>query len=235
MEAPRSRYAALARHLEALASETRLELLHDLTTPHAIHEIRVQPAQPRGDENPERALSRQAITRHITHLQGVGLIRRLREGPKERGDEYVVNHERLFALVDEIRTLARIRPRLDQPLEPGRTIDHRGARPRELPPPPRLVLAFGRDEGVGWSLAGAAGSRWRIGRGAACEIRLDYDPFLSVEHCALSRDPRGFVLTDAGSRNGTSVNWTRLPDSGSHVLAAGDLIIAGRCVLAFQP
>jgi DNA-binding transcriptional ArsR family regulator len=228
-----SRFADLARNLEALASETRLELLHALRHPTVLQDIRVAPSLTRGTENPDRALSRQAVARHLEQLQAFGLVRRAHDDER-RADVYVLNHERVFAVVDEMRALARLRPVLDVPIEPGETVD-RGQGAAELPAGPRLLLAYGRDEGVAFALDRPPGARWRIGRGPECEVCLDYDPYLSTEHCIVARTSDAFTIQDAESRNGTWVNWVRLAAAESRPLAPGDLVTAGRTLLVFQP
>lgn len=229
-DAPDRRYAALAEHLEALASPTRLDLLATLRTPRAVSEIRVMPTHSREGENPDRPLSRQGIQRHLDTLLDAGLVERLPDDARARGDAFVLNHERLFALVDEIRSLARLRP--VAAARPRETLDGPASKRASLPEPPRLLVAYGRDDGVAYPLDGKPGAAWRIGRSAACEIRLDYDPYLSQEHARVTRSPSGFELEDAGSRNGTLLNWE--PVEGKRALRSGDLVTVGRCVLVLQ-
>lgn len=227
-----SPYAALATHLGALASETRLELLHALRTPSPLHKIRVGASLSREGERSDRSLSRQAVSRHLDQLLDAGLLNRLPATVPGTGDEFVLNHERLFALVDELRGLSRLRP-VTGPPEPGETMDAQVGEVR-LAPRPRLMVAYGRDDGATYSLA-SSGTRWRIGRGAGCDIRLDYDPYLSTEHCALERRGDGFAVEDLGSRNGTFVNGVAVARGAWFPLTSGDLLTAGRSVLAFQP
>jgi DNA-binding transcriptional ArsR family regulator len=230
---PRS-YASLARNLEALGSEPRLELLRALRRPQIVSDIRItQASAEEGDRG--RVISRQGITRHLDVLLDAGLVSRAPSESKAHGDTYVLNHERLFAIVDEIRGLARLRPILSKPAEPGETMDKAQAAELKLPPTPRLLVAYGRDDGVAHGLAGLAGTKWRIGRAATCEICLDYDPYLSAEHCVVERAEGAFLLRDAGSRNGTWVNWVRLRPDAPRVLAPGDLVAVGRSLLVFQP
>lgn len=161
-----------------------------------------------------------------------GLVRRTR-GPAPRGDVYELNHERLFALVDDIRQLSRLRPleRRDVAVE---TILHAEEPTLRLPLEPRLLVAYGREEGVGFPLHGPPGSRWTLGRAAKCEIRLDYDPFVSATHATIERSPAGFDLVDLQSRNGTLVDWSRLPSGGRARLRPGSVLLVGRSVLVFQ-
>jgi tetratricopeptide (TPR) repeat protein len=52
------------------------------------------------------------------------------------------------------------------------------------------------------------GSRMVVGRGEACDLRLT-DGLVSRRHIELVSGPRGVVLRDLGSNNGTRVNGTR--------------------------
>lgn len=227
------RFGALAARLDLLASPTRLEILHALRTSRHLSEIRVLPSLSREGENPERSLSRQGIQRHLEKLVEAGLVLRVPDVGGAQGDGFVLAHEHLFAMVDEIRGLAKLRrARGIDALGPtrGREADDR----RSLPPRPRLVVAYGRDDGVAFALNASPGGRWRIGRGASCEVSLDYDPFASTEHCVIERTGSGFQILDSGSRNGTLLNWEEIPRGRARKLASGDLVGVGRSVLAFQ-
>lgn len=232
---PERRFGVLAEHLETLSSPVRLELLHALRTPKALHEIHVGLPVRRDGEVVERPITRQSIARHLTRLQNTGLVRRIPGDEKAKGDTYSINHERLFALVDELRTLAKLRPIFLDPNLFGETIDQRSLAEARLPTGPRLLVAYGRDDGISYGLAGPVGAAWRIGRAPGCEVQLDYDPYLSMENSLVEREAKGFVVRDLRSHNGTWVNWVRLPPSGSRPLAPGDLLTVGRSMLVFQP
>lgn len=228
-------FRLLARNFEVLASEPRIELLHRLRTPRLIHEIRLE-APEAGLGRAGRPLSRQAISKHLRQLLSNELVHRIPRGPRARGDTYVLNHQRLFALVDEMRNLSKLQPALSDPAAVGQTVPGERAGTGKLPAPPRLLVAYGRDDGVAFGLNRPVGSRWRIGRAKDCEIRLDYDPYISSHHATLDRaGPHEFVLTDGASRNGTWINWARLPPGGSRALEPASLITVGRSVLVLQP
>lgn len=229
---PSEELGTLARHLEALSSETRLEILRSLRTPRALHEIRVTPSLSRAGESPARPMSRQGVARHLEQLMDLGLVRRAPEG-SGRVERYVLSHERVFALVDAMRSLTRLRPITDVPKDA--TLVGASAARTTLPDLPRLVLAYGRDDGTGFGLAGEAGARWTIGRAPTCEIRLDYDPYLSGENAVIERTRDAYTLRDEpGSQNGTWVNWVRLKPNEVRPLRAGDVILVGRSLLVFQ-
>lgn len=223
-------FAALARHLEALSAPTRLEILHLLRTPKALHEIRVRPS--REDVPADRAISRQAVTHHLEMLRRAGLVQRTAD-PRGKGDAFVLNHERLFALVDEIRGLAKLRT-FGEPASMGETLDRRESGTIRLPDPPRLLVTYGRDDGVAFALPKESGESALIGRAPSCEIRLEYDPFLSGENTIVERQGNAFRVRDLGSKNGTAVNWQGLEPGRTHLLRSGDVLTVGRSLLTFQ-
>jgi DNA-binding transcriptional ArsR family regulator len=229
-----SKYGALAAHLETLASETRLELLHALRVPRTLSEIRVGATLTRGDESPDRPLARQSVAHHIDQLVRQGLVVRVPGEGSGRGDTYVLNHERLFALVDEMRSLAKLRPVTDPVAEPSRTAERVEDLAAALPEGPRLLVAYGRDDGRAFGLTGPVGKQWRLGRSSACEVCLDYDPYSSSVHALVVRDGDGYTVIDQGSRNGTAINWILLPPQQPRRLRAGDVLTVGRTVLVFQ-
>ncbi len=229
------RFAALAQHFEILASEPRLEILHALRTPRPLSDIRVAAGLTREGESPDRPLSRQAVTRHLDALLDAGLVKRLDRGaPTTRGDPFVINHERLFALVDDMRHLAKLRTAERESGAVAQTLAREDDAARPRVPLPRLVVAYGRDDGEAFPLAGDVGTRWRVGRAPTCEIRLDYDPYSSSENSIIERAPEGFVIRDAGGRNGTWLDWDRLPPRAARPLAGGSVIGVGRSVLVLQ-
>jgi DNA-binding transcriptional ArsR family regulator len=223
-----ARYAELAAHLEALASPTRLELLHTLRTPTALGDIRVAASLTREGERPERPLARQSVSHHLEQLAAQGLVQQVEAGGK---DAYVLNPQRLFALVDEIRGLAKLRPLLPPPGEEA-TLAQPGSPRTSLPPLPRLLVAYGREDGAAFALEGPG--PWRIGRNSACEVPLDHDPFASGEHALVARDGAGFAVRDLRSRNGTWLDWERLRPEAVLPLRPGGVLTVGRSVLVLQ-
>jgi DNA-binding transcriptional ArsR family regulator len=220
-------FAGLADQLGALASAPRLALLHALRTPRELHEIRI--AAP----GTARPLSRQTVTHHIEQLQEVGLVVRL-ESPGH-GPQYLLDHARLFGIVDGLRQLARIRPLLMREVVPEGTMPGPPVEEPPLPAEPRLAVAYGREDGAGFSLAGRVGARWRLGRSAPCEIRLDHDPYASSANAVIERTAVGFVLGDLpGNRNGTWLNWSRLGSGAAVPLESGDVVTVGRTHLVFK-
>jgi pSer/pThr/pTyr-binding forkhead associated (FHA) protein len=69
-----------------------------------------------------------------------------------------------------------------------------------------------------------------IGRGKANVIVLLADPRVSLRHATVERTAEGWLLRDAGSRNGTWVNGERV---GEHLLGDGDQLQLGETLLLF--
>src|SRR5205823_2289398 len=88
---------------------------------------------------------------------------------------------------------------------------------------PRLVLhgASPRVKGLRWE----SDVRLRIGRSTSLEVVID-DPSVSRQHAEITHTPRGWLLRDLGSRNGTYLNKT--PVKGDEQLVrANDLLTLG--------
>jgi hypothetical protein len=75
--------------------------------------------------------------------------------------------------------------------------------------------------------------RVTIGRGAQCDIALDWDGHVSQVHAELTRMAGGWVIADDGlSRNGTFVNGERV--SGRRRLRAGDTVRCGVTSMSYR-
>jgi len=223
----------LAAALDVLASPTRLALLRNLRTPKTLREVRVHVAEEPDD--PSRPITRQTVRKHLDRLMGIGAVTTL---PAERdyGDTvaYVLNHQALFALSEEFRQLALLRP-ASEPR--GATV---AATPHAAGPEltgPCLVLVKGLEEGRTYDLTPpAAGTRaWVIGRRRGLDVSLDFDPFLSTENAVVEWREGTHVLQDLpDSRNGTALNFQPLPKGERRSLRTGDLVGVGRSILMFR-
>jgi eukaryotic-like serine/threonine-protein kinase len=71
-----------------------------------------------------------------------------------------------------------------------------------------------------------------IGRGTDTTFRIQ-DPSISRRHCQISNTPRGLLVADLGSSNGTYVNSQRL-QQGWAQLSHGDQVILGQNELRIQ-
>jgi hypothetical protein len=96
----------------------------------------------------------------------------------------------------------------------------------DLPSDASLVVRNGPQAGVALSLAAQL---TRLGRHPDSEISLD-DITVSRRHAEVERTPRGYVVRDAGSLNGTYVNQQRIEEA---VLQQGDEVQVGKFRLVF--
>lgn len=228
----------LADSFLALANPVRIELLHELREPRTLGDIRLRAVQAnRDDLAPGRVMSRQAVRHHLDALLAAGFVR-TEERPRGDGvaEHFVLNHRQLFVLAENVRRLARLKPR---ETDPGlATIPLTGREERAKRAGPSVVLVHGLNEGTAFALdAKEPGARaWVAGRRPDVDIVLDHDPFISGEHTRFLRDSRGqWIVEDvATSRNGTQLNWETLPKGGSAALAPGDVIGLGRTLLVFR-
>lgn len=230
-------YERLESYLQALAYRSRLELLHMLRQPRLLQDIRLSPRQLRPGENPERAAARQTIRAHLEKLEEIGVVSaREARGEGQRGKEYVVNTQRVYQVLEELRKVAAITsadslPRLD-------TVDLGAAKPAPMEAGPKLMLVHGLVEGKVFPLRRGDlrdGRGWVIGRKAGLQVSLDYDPFVSVENAEVLAQPEGHVLIDLrSSKNGTFLNWRRLDKDERARLTPGDVIGVGRSLLVFR-
>ena len=94
----------------------------------------------------------------------------------------------------------------------------------------RLVVEQGKLAGHGFALERPA---IIVGRGRDCDIILD-EHQVSRKHARIQNTPKGWMLTDLGSTNGTRVNGKRLPAGQPHALQPGDRIALGTAVLALR-
>jgi DNA-binding transcriptional ArsR family regulator len=228
-------YLRLADALEALAYPARLELLDKLRAPQALSDIRLAPRRFQDGAKPA-ASSRQNVWWHLTKLEEADLVRA--EAGESEGravQRYGVNAARLYAVTEELRSIVVLhagRPAGDATGTLG------APSPGAAPAGPRLVLVHGVYEGKSFNLEPARKPerRWSIGRSRKADVCLDYDPFVSQENATVTEQGGRYTITDiAGSKNGTTVNWARLPRGGSHVLRPADVIGLGRSLLCFAP
>lgn len=214
--------AVVSDCFDALASPVRLQILRRLRTPAPLAAIDV--AGTRAEAG--ATLARQTVRRHLDRLIESGIVS-VRHQPA--GDEYVTNHQRVFALSEELRDFARMRPTV----EPDGMTVH--ARPRDLGARDgdRLVLVRGLDEGAAFDLSPGV-EAWRIGRRRGLEISLDYDPAVSGENAVVRWAEGHHTLEDVPtSRNGTTHNFRRLGPDERVRLRHGDVLGVGRSLLLY--
>lgn len=232
---------ALEQNLKVLAFANRIELLSLLRTPRALDEIDLAPAVAQAGTNPQRKITRQAVRNHLERLMEAGLVRvRMGERRGHKGrrsvQEYFVDHARLFAVVDELRRLSLIQTKVEP--DPFATSALEQIGEPTWPDGPKVVVVRGTHEGRALPLRHAAlepPRGWVIGRSPRCAVRLEYDPYISAENSEIMHDANGYRLLDLRSaRNGTFLNWHRLPVGGEARLRSGDIIGVGRSLLLFR-
>lgn len=235
MAAPLDREASdreLCRYLAALSVPNRVALLRKLQLPHALPDIELPAVRARGTLQPRRPLSRTAVQEHLAKLHELGLVEAKsvsRDG--RRVTEYVLNHARLFVLVEELRELGLLRPSRGGP--EGTVAGAGPSGEVALPKGPALLAVGGPLEGAVFALEGRG--PWRIGREAGVEVALPHDPFISKENARLRQRGGAFTAEDlAASKNGTRVNWRRLKPGEEAPLAPGDVLGVGRSLLVFR-
>lgn len=231
-------FARLERYLKVLALANRLELLYALRKPRVLDEIHLTPHPSQAGLTPERPLTRQAVQHHLNQLTEAGLVR-VRATERKGGralQEYVLDHARLFAVVEELRKFSAIESLV--PLDPFVTAGLAESRTPAWDEGPKLVLVHGVHEGRAFSLRHAElrpGRGWVIGRSPEAHVSLEYDPYVSTENAEILRVGNEFRLLDLRTaKNGTYLNWSRLPTGGEARLRTGDLIGLGRSLLLFR-
>ncbi len=223
---------ALAGYLRVLGHPRRLEVLSQLRVPRALGEIKLRPWRRESEGNPERALSRNAVERHVALLRTIGVVAsRSGERDGRKVEEYSLSHARLFQVVEELRDLAQLRPRDPLAIDVTEASEAPAAAPTSSGP--HLRVLSGPFEGRVHEL-GERGP-WTVGRSAGCEIALDYDPYVSSAHAVLDRRDGRFIVKDLRTnRNGTLLNWRPIPRGAEALLEAGDVLRLGRSLLLFR-
>lgn len=217
----------LAEAFDALASSTRLNLLRVLRFPSILSHIEVRSSRREGDAN----IARQSVAKHLERLTIAGLVSThdiVFEGKDTV--QFSVNHQALYTLAEAVRALAKMRPaaELDAPTVQG------PARATKVAERPLLVMVKGLDEGSTFSLVATAEKRaWMIGRRRDSDIALDFDQLASAEHARIRWNGKAHEIEDAGSRNGTSVNFAPLSTEAPRALQHGDVVGVGRCLFVY--
>lgn len=225
----------LEEYLSALAYGSRLELLNILRVPRGIQDIRVAPRRLRAGENPERAVARQTIQGHLDKLMDIGVVL-CRDAPDKRGKEYLVNPQKLYQILEELRKVGTVAA--DAPVTTDETVDLAASRAAPQPRGPRFLLVHGLHEGKAFPLRRedlAEGRGWLIGRREGLHVSLDYDPYVSSENAEVVQAGDEYALVDLrSSKNGTQLNWRRLGRDERAVLSSGDVVGVGRSLLVFR-
>ncbi len=130
----------------------------------------------------------------------------------------------LDQLDDHTVTLSKLDPLLEAQGPNDDVVVHMGELPTDTA---TLVVRSGSQAGTVLSLAAPV---TRLGRRQESEISLD-DITVSRRHAEITRTGDGYVVTDAGSLNGTYVNGERI--DGPVLLLQGDELQVGKFHLVF--
>lgn len=200
-----------------------------------MERLRLKPGAAQAGANPGRPISRPAVMRHLRLLEAQGVIsartRRGHGSPPTR--EYVADRARLYALLEDLRNIAQLGS--TAPFEVAPTYQASQTPPAHWPTGPKLVLIRGAYEGKAFSLVGRRDHVWSVGRRRGSAISLDYDPYVSMDHCRIAYEQGALSLTAiATAKNGTLLNWKLLPPGSPTPLRSGDVISVGRSLLLFR-
>lgn len=225
------RLEELERVFKALANINRLKLLVQLQSPRGYSEIDLSPSRGDSAGSEDRSISRQAVRSHIQELMDIGVVV---ETPSDKqGSQFLVDHSQLFALVEQMRSLAQVQPSVE--------IDGRTLGLEMNSPPPEatgahLLLVRGVQEGRCFELDdNDEEGQWVIGRATDSDIPLDYDAYASAEHAKIiRRDDEFFLMDSPANKNGTFLNWEKITRGGIAPLSAGDVLGVGMSLLVFR-
>ncbi len=234
----RSGLDELADFMNGLASSTRLELLANLASPKNISSLRIAGSTPGATRTPA-VISKQAVRKHLDRLMSLGLVREVGHEDMDQ-HHWVADRARLYALSEAMTGIllryggllfeseGTLRATADQHATPS---EHWKADFDE----PRVVIVHGAYVGRPYSLGGGRGRcQWRLGRHTSCEVRLDYDPYVSREHAVITKNGGTYFLAAMpGTRNVTSINGDDVREKPRQ-LRPGDIILVGRSRLVFQ-
>lgn len=221
----------MERAFKVLGNINRLRLLVDLQEPKGYSEIDLPPSRSDGAGGGERTITRQAVRSHLQHLLDLGLVREVEaEGT---GQRFIVDHSRLFALMERMREIASVKATM--PVE-EQTMNLTDGSRTQLPACPHLALVRGVHEGRVFPLeAKGETRRWLLGRQRDADVCLDYDAYVSSEHAEVLQQEDQHYLRDLPvNRNGTFLNWQRLQPGSTAPLKAGDVVGVGRSLLIFR-
>ena len=78
-----------------------------------------------------------------------------------------------------------------------------------------LVVLDGPQVGLRFVFNGTPGTRLLVGKGPACDLRLE-GPMVSRRHAAFEMDGKGVRVTDLDSTNGTTINGVTIREAYAH-------------------
>jgi DNA-binding transcriptional ArsR family regulator len=223
---------ALEPVFKAFANRNRLELLQQLQEPRRYKDIFLEPSKDGGGGSSNRAISRQAVRGHLRSLQALGLVVEL-PGDDRRETMFVVDHTRLFTIVEKMRSLSVVSTKINLDAE---TVVLEDRHPEADLAGPNLVLVRGVHEGKAYRLQSEPGrDHWTVGRAPGVEVCIDYDPYVSGEHAQILYKGESHFLVDVPDNcNGTYLNWRKMVVGGVAPLQSGDIIGLGMSLFVFR-
>ncbi|HEX2022920.1 MAG TPA: FHA domain-containing protein, partial [Candidatus Thermoplasmatota archaeon] len=75
---------------------------------------------------------------------------------------------------------------------------------------------------------------WIVGRDPECEVHLPGDAFVSGKHAQIERHGGAHRVRDLFSKNGTLLDWERLPAGEPRPLENGQVVGIGKTLLLFR-
>ncbi|MBI4393967.1 MAG: FHA domain-containing protein [Euryarchaeota archaeon] len=215
-------YDGLAKSMQLLSDPQRLRVVRGLIEGKSAEETLA--ADPKSQFAGTTERLRKAREELATLKQGNFIS-------TKQGDRVEANPQALYQLAQEIKRLATKGSSEVQDL--GQTV----MAPREFTPMgargPRFILVSGLGEGKTFPLA--VGKKLVLGRATTADVSLDYDPFVSSLNSIIEEEGGRFRIIDVPeARNGTSINFRRIPRGSSAVLENGDIIGVGRSLLVFR-
>lgn len=231
-------FEVLESYLRVLCYANRLELLSTLRKPRALEEIELTPTKSQAGASPGRVITRPAVQNHLDKLVEAGLVQvgRTKRLGGRAVNEYLLDHARLFGLTEEFRKLGRLKPVRRTDVFATQALQ--GQAEASWVEGPKLVLVHGVGEGTVFPLTARSNGTGRgavIGRFEGAQVSLTFDPYVSAQNAEIThRDGRFHLLDLRTSKNGTFLNWRRLPTGGESVLDSGDVIGVGHSSLVFR-
>jgi DNA-binding transcriptional ArsR family regulator len=212
--------ADLAATFQSLAHPTRVQLLESLREPATAGQL----AQRFG-------ISRQAMKKHLQVLLDAGLVHVAGGSrPILTAHRYAANPVMLYVFKETVWNLGGFSAPLRLPPIPTAVAEQ--PRPGSPLSQPGLLLVHGDAPGRWYPLEER--DSWTIGRDPGQDLVVPNDLFASGRHAALARAGDGWTVTDLRSRNGTWLDFARIPAGRPGPIRTGQVLTVGRSHFVFR-